>query len=96
MLTLLVAAAKAAGISLSLELLGDVEALTTLGLKVAWADAKWEIAKKRNADDADILGGNVQELEQMFLNLMASIEQKYPAELGAAVKGILQTMGVKV
>lgn len=95
MLALLYKAASTAGITMTFEVLGDARDVSKLALDIGWAEAEYELAQKTGAPDADIKGGDVQELEQRMRNLLAAIEQKYPALLADAVKGLIGTTAEK-
>lgn len=93
---LLFSAAKSAGVEMTFEVLGDVKAFSRRMLEVGLAQADYELAVKLGMDDAGILGGNLQEQEQRAANLLAMIEQKYPALLADVIKGLIGTVGVKL
>jgi len=98
MLALLLEAVKAAGIKLSVDIVSDLRDVMVSALDVSAAEARRDIAKAAGHDAAliDILGGNVQEREQRFLNMLARLEKEYAVSLGGTLPGFLAIIGVKV
>ena len=88
MLEQIMAAAIAAGVQLSKAVIADIFDLCEIMLRLARAEAMHEVAKAAGDDDADLLGGNVQEIRQIVRNWQARIEQKYPAAFVAVIKGL--------